>query len=219
MEAPAWNNTLATILRDWSFACAPLYEAIASGAAVLAGGERHFRRAAWQNVSLSADSSVLDLCCGPGGATRYLAATGARVTGLDLSERSLRHARERLPGVHFVQGRAEAMPFVGASFDLVHTSVALHEMEPTQRRAIIREVLRVLKPGGTFALIDYHRPTNPLYWPGLVLFLWVFETHTAWELLATDLPGLLAECGFSTLEQQLLAGGSLQTVQARKPQV
>jgi demethylmenaquinone methyltransferase/2-methoxy-6-polyprenyl-1,4-benzoquinol methylase len=115
-----------------------------------------------------------------------------------------------------VEAFAEAMPLADNQFDFVHTSAAMHEMEPEQLRQIIKEVYRVLKPGGVFALVDFHAPTNPVFWPGLSLFFWLFETQTAWELIKTDLPGLLEERGFKVSESSLYAGGSLQVIQARK---
>jgi demethylmenaquinone methyltransferase/2-methoxy-6-polyprenyl-1,4-benzoquinol methylase len=48
------------------------------------------------------------------------------------------------------------------------------------------------------------------------LFLLLFETQTAWELLKTDLVGLLVETGFEVGEPTLYAGGSLQVIQGRK---
>ena len=108
------------------------------------------------------------------------------------------------------------MPFPDNQFDLVHTSVALHEMKPAQLQAILSEVYRVLKPGGVFALVDFHKPTNWLFWPGLALFLQLFETETAWQLLDTNLIGLLEEKGFRVSNHTLHAGGSLQVIQVSK---
>ncbi len=54
--------------------------------------------------------------------------------------------------------------FADNQFDVVHTSVALHEMQSQQLRKIINEVYRVLKPGGVFTLVDFHAPTNPILW-------------------------------------------------------
>ena len=64
--------------------------------------------------------------------------------------------------------------------------------------------------------MDFHSPTNPIFWPGLAVFFWLFETQTAWELLKTDLSGLLRENGFDTESPILYAGGSLQVIQGRK---
>ena len=147
---------------------------------------------------------------------QILSRSGAQVTGLDASPRAIERARGQVPQATFVEGWAEAMPLANASFDLVHSSAALHEMEPDQRRRIFAEVERVLKPGGQFVLVDFHRPQNPLFWPGLVLFLWLFETHTAWGMLAVDLEQELADLGFIDRHRQLYAGGSLQVIQATK---
>jgi demethylmenaquinone methyltransferase/2-methoxy-6-polyprenyl-1,4-benzoquinol methylase len=89
-------------------------------------------------------------------------------------------------------------------------------MQPEQLRKIIAEVYRVLKPGGVFTVVDFHSPTNPIFWPGLTLFFWLFETETAWELLKTDLPRLLGDYGFDVGKPSLYAGGSLQVIQGRK---
>ncbi len=64
--------------------------------------------------------------------------------------------------------------------------------------------------------MDFHKPTNVLFWPAVLLFLWLFETETAWQLLEEDLVGLLSEVGFEVGEHHLYAGGSLQVIQARK---
>jgi demethylmenaquinone methyltransferase/2-methoxy-6-polyprenyl-1,4-benzoquinol methylase len=125
---------------------------------------------------------------------------------------SLQRAKNNVPDATYIEAWAEDMPFEDNTFDVVHTSAALHEMECEQRRKIIKEVNRVLKPGGTFTLVDFHPPTNPLFWPGLSLFLWLFETSTAWEWIKTDVVGLLKENGFDVGRPVLYAGGSLQVV-------
>jgi ubiquinone/menaquinone biosynthesis C-methylase UbiE len=207
---------MATILRDWSFRYPPIYEAIASVAALLVGGDRRFRRVTWDSLNLPVNSQVLDLCCGPGGATRYLVQDFAQVTALDASEVGLKRVAQKAPSARCIQSRAESMPFEDNTFDLVHTSMAMHEMRPEQLRTIFQEVLRILQPGGTFAMIDFHAPTMPLLWPGLAIFLWVFETQTAWQLLKLDLPQVLGETGFQAIQVDFLSGGSLQIVRGQK---
>jgi demethylmenaquinone methyltransferase/2-methoxy-6-polyprenyl-1,4-benzoquinol methylase len=207
---------VATIFRDWSYRYQWLYDGISRLTALSIGGEARFRQLALQGLAIHPDTKILDLCCGSGQATQFLIKYSQNVTGLDASPLSLKRARQNVPTASYVEAFAEDMPFADNEFDVVHTSVALHEMEPQQLRQIIREVYRVLKPSGVFAMVDFHAPTNPIFWPGLSLFLLLFETETAWELLKTDLAKLLAETGYKVGEQRLYAGGSLQVIQARK---
>lgn len=207
---------MTTILRDWSYQYQWLYDSISWLAALGVGGERRFRRLALKGLEISPDTKVLDMCCGAGPATQVLAERSQHVTGLDASPHAIQRARQRVPQADYVEAFAEKMPFPDNQFDLVHTSTALHEMEPEQLQQILREVHRVLKPGGTFTLVDFHAPTNPLYWVGVSVFLELFETETAWQLLKTDLPELLSDIGFHPVQQTLYAGGSLQVIQAKK---
>jgi len=208
---------VATLLRDWSYRYQWLYDAVSRAAALSVGGETRFRQLALKNLSINPDTQVLDLCCGSGQATQVLSQYSKAVTGLDASPLSLQRARRNAPQADYVEALAEAMPFPNSRFDLVHTSMALHEMQPSQRQQIIQEVYRVLKPGGQFALVDFHSPTNPLFWPGLSLFYVLFETETAWKLLQEDLVALLTQVGFQINHTALHAGGSLQVIQAQKP--
>ncbi|MBE9152481.1 class I SAM-dependent methyltransferase [Coleofasciculus sp. LEGE 07092] len=207
---------MATVLRPLSYKYQWLYDGISQLAALAVGGEKRFHHLPLQGLTIHSESKVLDLCCGSGQATQYLVQYSQDVTGLDVSLVSLQRAEQNVPQAKYVEGFAEEMPFPENQFDVVHTSVALHEMPPSILRQILTEVYRVLKPGGVFALVDFHKPTNFLFWPGVALFLWLFETQTAWQLLETDLVGLLKETGFEVCEHRLYAGGSLQMIQVRK---
>lgn len=207
---------MATILRNWSYQYQWLYDGISGLAALSVGGEGRFRRLALQGLNIYSDTKILDLCCGSGQATQVLVEYSQQVTGLDASPLSLKRARRNVPQAEYVEAFAEDMPFADNSFDLVHTSVAMHEMSPPQLRKILTQAYRVLKPGGVLALVDFHPPTNPLFWPGVALFLVLFETETAWQLLQTDLLKLLEEIGFKESKQVLYAGGSLQVIQVKK---
>ncbi len=208
---------MATFLRPLSYRYQWLYDGISRTAALTVGGEQRFRTLALRNLEITPDLAVLDLCCGSGQTTRFLTRYSQNVTGLDASPLSIRRARRQVPQATFVEGWAEAMPLEGNSFDLVHSSAAIHEMEPDQRQQIFKDVFRVLKPGGIFTLVDFHRPHNPIVWPGLAMFLWLFETHTAWELLHANLSHDLSNLGFENTACWLYGGGSLQVIQAQKP--
>ena len=207
---------MATIFRNLSYRYQWLYDGISRLAAVSVGGEVRFRQLALQNLKLQSDPHILDLCCGSGQVTRFLVNLSENVTGLDASSLSLQRAKKNVTNATYVEAFAEDMPFADNSFDVVHTSAALHEMQPEQLRKIIAEVYRVLKPGGVFTLVDFHTPTNPIFWTGLAVFFWLFETETAFELLKTDLPGLLRDFGFDVQSPSLYAGGSLQVIQGKK---
>ncbi|MGB3207096.1 MAG: class I SAM-dependent methyltransferase [Crinalium sp.] len=217
---------MATILRDWSYRYQWLYDAIAQVSSVAVGGETRFRQLALQGLTINSTTKILDLCCGSGQATKFLVQYSDDVTGLDASPLSLKRAQNNVPQAQYVEAFAEEMPFPDEQFDLVHTSVAMHEMQPEQLQQILSEVYRVLKPGGVFAVVDFHAPTNWLFWAGLALFFLLFETETAWKLIKIDFVGLLEEIGFNVNNASLTrdksgavslyAGGSIQVIHAEK---
>jgi ubiquinone/menaquinone biosynthesis C-methylase UbiE len=207
---------MATFLRPLSYRYPWLYNTISRLAALSVGGENRFRQLPLEGLTLTQDMRVLDLCCGSGQTTSLLVQSCHHVTGLDASPKALERAQKNVPQATYVQGWAEAMPLESEHFDLVHSSAAMHEMTPEQLDAIFKEIFRVLKPGGYFIMSDFHQPQNPLFWPGVALFLWLFETETAWQLIQTNVPTLLQQIGFEITLIKLHAGGSLQILQARK---
>jgi len=211
---------MATILRNLSYRYQWLYDGISRAAALLVGGEGRFRRLALDRVEIGPETRVLDLCCGAGQTTRFVVERSRAVTGLDASEIAVERARRQVPGATYVQGWAERLPFGDGSFEVVHASAALHEMEPEQLRQILIEVHRVLVPGGMATFVDFHRPTVPLLWPilwpGLALFLWLFETETSWQFIRADLVQVMEAVGFERCDRALHAGGTVQAVRGRR---
>lgn len=97
---------------------------------------------------------ALELGCGTGVFLEMVAKTGATVHGLDLSEHLLEKARAKLsdtPNVTLDQGNAEQMPYADGTFDVVYGSSVLHHLDLI---AALREVRRVLKPGGRLAFAE-----------------------------------------------------------------
>jgi SAM-dependent methyltransferase len=103
-----------------------------------------------------AGRDVLEVGSGRGGGTSYLAryGRGRSTTGLDLSSGAVALSRRhrRAPGLRFVRGDAQAMPFPDSSFDVV-VNVESSHCYPSMD-AFLAEVRRVLRPGGTFAWAD-----------------------------------------------------------------
>ncbi|OOK84281.1 ubiE/COQ5 methyltransferase family protein [Mycobacterium kansasii] len=106
---------------------------------------------------------VLEVSCGHGGGASYLTRTlqPASYTALDLNPAGIRLCQKRhhLPGLDFVRGDAENLPFDDGSFDVVLNVEASH-CYPHFRR-FLAEVVRVLRPGGYFAYADL-RPSNEI---------------------------------------------------------
>lgn len=107
----------------------------------------------------AAGGRLLDLACGTGRFLREVKANHPRlrVVGLDLSPHYLAVARRALAPwsrVRLVEGAAEAMPFGDREFDVVTAIYLFHELPPGVRDAVVGEIARVLKPGGTLIVVD-----------------------------------------------------------------
>ena len=109
---------------------------------------------------------VLEVSCGAGGGASYIMRTfrPASYTGLDLNPASIDFCRRRhkLPGLDFVQGDAEDLPFADQSFDAVINVEASHQYPHLDR--FLSEVVRVLRPGGYFLYADSRRQRAIAAW-------------------------------------------------------
>ena len=138
------------------------------------------------------------------------------MTGLDISPLALSLAAQRHPGLKRVEGLAEEPPLQEASFDAIQMSVALHEFPRTERAQVLKQCLKLLRPGGWLVLVDLH-PAGPLLRLPQQLFCALFETDTALAMLEDDLPSQLKTLGFTDINQELLAGNALQRITATRP--
>ena len=106
-------------------------------------------------------SRVLDVATGTGLVARELARRGCEVVGLDQSEAMLRNGRG--PSRR-VQGQAERLPFPDGTFDAVTFTYLLRYVDDPA--ATMRELARVVRPGGTIACLEFFVPANPLWRAG-----------------------------------------------------
>lgn len=136
--------------------------------------------------------TVLDLACGTGTLTNHLARPGRLVVGVDLSPEHLA-AAQPVDGVQFVRGDATRLPIADGTVDAVVSSLGLGVV--TNRRAFLREVVRVLRPGGVFAGL------TPASRPFSVEDLRVASQLAAHLRVPPTLPGQLEFNARSTLAQ------------------
>jgi ubiquinone/menaquinone biosynthesis C-methylase UbiE len=110
-------------------------------------------------------NQVLDVGCGTGYFTRLLAeavAPGGTALGIDPSPEVIARARRstHLPNCAFSEGIAEALDMEDQSYDVVVSSLMIHHLPESLRPRAIREMYRVLRPGGRVLLADFQPPTT-----------------------------------------------------------
>jgi demethylmenaquinone methyltransferase/2-methoxy-6-polyprenyl-1,4-benzoquinol methylase len=149
-------------------------------AEVLSFGQNgRWRRAMVGHIVSAAPSHVLDVATGTAGvALQLVERTPARVVGVDLTEAMLRRGQVnvihagRQDRVALIAGRGERLPFPDATFDALTFTYLLRYVANPQ--ATLRELSRVVKPGGTMASLEFLAPPNP-FWR----FWWWLYTRLA----------------------------------------
>jgi demethylmenaquinone methyltransferase/2-methoxy-6-polyprenyl-1,4-benzoquinol methylase len=146
---------------------APLGPTYDRTAALLSlGQDPRWRRFLVSRVPVGADASVLDVATGTAAAAIELVRrTGCSVVGLDQSAAMLAAGRLRVERaglgerIELVEGSAERLPFEDASFDALTFTYLLRYVDDP--RATLRELARVVRPGGTVAMLEFGLPRGP----------------------------------------------------------
>ena len=147
---------------------------------------------------------VADLGCGSGVFTDLLRQQGCDCVGLDLSPKLVEIGRRKYPGVEFIEGDVEHLPFPDASFDGVLLSGIVHHLPDPAKCAA--EVFRILRPGGRFVAFDPNR-MNPFMWlyrdRSSPLYSSVGVTPNERPVLAKEVAATFGAAGFSTETEYL----------------
>ena len=126
------------------------------------GQDPRWRRFLVSRIEARPGDTVLDVATGTGAvALELLRQKGCSVVGLDQSAEMLAVARRRLPeAVRLVEGEADRLPFADGTFDgLTFTYLLRYVDDPG---ATLRELARVVRPGGTIAGLEFFVPPNPV---------------------------------------------------------
>jgi ubiquinone/menaquinone biosynthesis methyltransferase len=148
------------------------------------GQDRGWKRRLVALAQPVAGRRALDLATGTGDIAYWLASSGARVVGLDITPRMIELAigkRSKDAGsCSFVVGDMLTLPFPDRSFDLVTTGYGLRNV-PNLAQAV-DEIARVLTPGGLALSLDFNRPANGLVRRAYLLYLTLVGSCLGWLL-------------------------------------
>src|ERR687885_2870784 len=121
----------------------------------------YLERTPWTELRLAAvrdlvepkpGERILDLGCAAGAITHFLSELGAETVGVDAEPRAIEKARELFPALEFVVADVAALPFEDASFDKAVAADLVEHLDEATFRAMLRELGRVLRRGGSFTL-------------------------------------------------------------------
>lgn len=140
-------------------ALTPLYDRAVD---LLGFGHGFIARVA-QVITLQDGETFLDVGCGTGSLLAELAPDHPRsvLIGIDADQTMLVRARGKLAPharLRLARAYAQTLPFPGAAFDVVASTLIFHHLPTEVKRQAIAEIYRVLKPGGRFLLADFGRP-------------------------------------------------------------
>jgi ubiquinone/menaquinone biosynthesis C-methylase UbiE len=145
--------------------------------------------------------SVLDVGCGTGKLLRRAGThwPEAQLIGVDAADGMIEVAKRLTPGATFYTGMAESLPLPDISIDLALSTISFHHWQ--NQAAGVREIARVLRPGGYFILVDISFPD------------WLMKVFRVQRIHGpTQMRKLFEQGGLHVLEQQKLAWRRLATV-------
>jgi demethylmenaquinone methyltransferase/2-methoxy-6-polyprenyl-1,4-benzoquinol methylase len=208
------------------------------------GNDEKWRRMVTARAQIQKGEQLLDVCCGTAKLTMKLAEAtglGGRVTGLDFSENMIEIGKQNIAShpyreiISLIQGNAMALPFEDEQFDAVTVAWGLRNVPDID--TALKEMIRVLKPGGRLVSLDMSKPNAPgfkqvywLYFEKLVpmmgqlgagkanAYRYFFESAKAFPD-APKLTSIFAQYKLQETKYTNLMGGTLAIVEGKKQAV
>jgi demethylmenaquinone methyltransferase/2-methoxy-6-polyprenyl-1,4-benzoquinol methylase len=197
---------------------APVYDVM--NRVMTAGLDLRWRKLA-ARAAVRPGDRVLDAACGTGDLAIADKRAGAeRVTGLDFSEKMLARARRKAPDLDWLQGDMLALPFADETFDAATVGFGVRNVADLELS--LRELRRVLRPGGRLAILEITQPRGilkpffSLWFDRIVPLLGkLLPGGSAYTYLpasvkrfpnAEGLAELMGESGFGNVEFRLMGG-------------
>ena len=208
-----------------------------------ANQDKRWRRRAIPLLSARRGQIILDSCCGTGDLAIeclcqqphcHVIGADFAVPMLEIAQSKIRNPQSAIRNPRFLAGDALRLPFADATFDAVMVAFGARNFENTQSG--LREMQRVVKPGGRVLVLEFMRPTSPLLQRGFGLFFnrvlpvvgrLISGHDAAYKYLPSSVEGfytrrefekLLRQTGFINVRSFDYSGGIATSFIATKPQ-
>lgn len=211
---------------------APKYDL--TNAVLSAGNSWLWRFHTVRAIAPVAGERILDVAAGTGTSSAAIARSGAEVVAVDFSPGMIEKGRNKHPAIEFIEADASALPFSANEFDAVTISFGLRNIE--NPRKALKEMYRVLKPGGRIIVCEFSTPPRALLRAGYGAYLkhvmprvvglsssnpeaytYLAESISDWPDQAT-LSQWLRGAGFTRVAYRNLTSGVVALHRGHKPQ-
>ncbi len=180
--------------------------------------DEKFKRSVLKYADIQSHQKVLDF--GVGTATLSILAKlefpTLDLTGLDVDEKVLKIAAENVEkaGVKLDLLRYDGVeiPFDDGSLDTIISSLVFHHLQPEQKSKALSEIFRVLKPGGTLVIADWHRPSTIFHAAGFFFVRVLDGFSNTYDHAKGNLPQIMEMAAFKEVELKAKYNSILGTV-------